>query len=194
MNEQVSELSREELLRRYAKKSPVTPTDATRRSPFKFLDSYDIEDADIFFGRDSEIAELLRHFHSFGHVLIYGESGAGKSSLVQCGLRSQIPAADALFIPLRVHSTGLATVCQQICEYAGQALGEDIEISAESNLVDTLREVRLAASRPVVLFFDQFEELFIFHDALARRRFAEDLASIQKAKLNVKVIIGVRQD
>ena len=181
-------------LRRYAKKSPDAPKDARRRSPFKFLDSYDVEDADIFFGRDSEIAELLRHFHSHGHVLVYGESGSGKSSLVQCGLRAQIPAADALFIPLRVHSTGLPTVCRHISEYAGHALGEPIEVAAESNLVDTLREVRQAASRPIVLFFDQFEELFILHDALARRRFAEDLSSIRKARLNVKVIIGVRQD
>jgi len=35
------------------------------------------------------------------------ESGAGKSSLVQCGLRSRIPESDALFITLRVHATGL---------------------------------------------------------------------------------------
>ena len=53
---------------------------------------------------------------------------------------------------------------------------------------------REAASRPIVLFFDQFEELFLFHDADTRRYFAEDLAAILKARLNVKVIIGIRQD
>ena len=53
---------------------------------------------------------------------------------------------------------------------------------------------REAASRPIVLFFDQFEELFLFHDADTRRQFAEDLAAILKARLNVKVIIGIRQD
>ena len=194
MNNQDAELSREELLQRYGKKSPDVPGEATRRSPFKFLDSYDAGDADIFFGRDFEIEELLRHFHTYGHVLIYGESGSGKTSLVQCGLRSQIPAADALFIPLRVHASGLSTVCHQIRESASLGLGEPVEISPQSGLVDTLREVRQAASRPVVLFFDQFEELFIFHDADTRRRFADDLASLRQAKLNVKVIIGVRQD
>ena len=63
------ELSREALLQRYAKKSGAAPAAGKRRSPFKFLDSYSVEDADIFFGRDSEIEELLTHFHRVGHVL-----------------------------------------------------------------------------------------------------------------------------
>jgi len=188
------ELSREELIRRYGRKARTAPANAKRRSPFKFLDSYGVDDSDIFFGRDAEIAELLRQFHGYGHVLIYGESGAGKSSLVDCGLRSRIPEADALFIPLRVHRAGLPIVPMQVCMGAYRALGEFVETPDDARLVDALRVVREEASRPVVLFFDQFEELFIFHDAAARRRFAEELASIRKAKLNVKVVIGVRQD
>lgn len=193
MSDQLTELSREELLQRYGKNSSRAVS-ATRRSPFKFLDSYDVDDADIFFGRDSEIDELLQHFQSYGNVLVYGESGSGKSSLVQCGLRSRLPEADALFIPLRVHTTGLPTICHQICESASQQLGDVVEFSLESGLVETLRAARQAASRPIVLFFDQFEELFIFHDAEIRRHFAEELASIRTARLKVKVIIGVRQD
>ena len=152
MNEQAVELSREDLLRRYGKQPAPATASSERRSPFKFLDSYDVEDADIFFGRDVEIEELLRHFHSYGHVLIYGESGTGKSSLVQCGLRSRIPEADALFIPLRVHGGGLPTVCREIGEFASRALGEPVEVASEWGLVDTLRSARgrFASDRAVL--------------------------------------------
>lgn len=193
MSDSASELSREELLQRYSQLLP-SGSAAVRRSPFKFLDSYEASDADIFFGREFEIKDLLWHFQSYGHVLIYGESGSGKSSLVQCGLRSRIPEADALFIPLRVHTTGLPGLCEQIRESASVTLSESLESAVGLPLVDTLRAVGEAASRPIVLFFDQFEELFIFHSLQVRRRFAEELASIVPAKLNVKVIIGVRQD
>jgi formylglycine-generating enzyme required for sulfatase activity len=187
-----SELSREELLQRYGTRAATARSD--RRSPFKFLDSYDIDDADIFFGRDSEIDELLQRFLSDGHVVVYGESGSGKSSLVQCGLRSRIPEADALFVPVRVHMTGLSTICRQICESTSQHPVGDIESSSETGLVETLRAAHHAASRPIVLFFDQFEELFIFHNSEVRLRFAQELASIRTARLKVKIIIGVRQD
>jgi WD40 repeat protein len=194
MNVQSDELSRAELLRRYGKSSPTPPTESVRRSPFKFLDSYDIHDADIFFGRDSETIELLQRFYSHGHMLIYGESGSGKSSLVQCGIRSRIPTADALFIPLRVNKIGLPTLIHQICAHTFHAVDELVEVPATASLTDVLREALDVASRPIVLFLDQFEELFIFHDAETRRVFAAQLASIETAKLNVKVIVGIRQD
>ena len=46
MSDTISELSREELLARYASRSAVAPAEATRRSPFKFLDAYEVDDAE----------------------------------------------------------------------------------------------------------------------------------------------------
>lgn len=172
-----SELSREELLQRYMPKA-AAKHGTERRSPFKFLDSYEASDSDIFFGRDSEIDELLRIYHRPGNVLIYGESGAGKTSLVQCGLRARIHQADALFIPLRISKEGLTGVCRDVCAYASGQLGETVEYLPEMSLVDAVTAAREEASRPIVLFFDQFEELLIFHDADDRRRFAGELAAL----------------
>lgn len=194
MSVEEDEISRDELLRRYQQKAAAPKAGTERRSPFKFLDSYGVDDADIFFGRDYEIEELLQRYNGHGCVLIYGESGAGKSSLVQCGLRSRIPSEDALFLAPRVHGSGLPTMCEQIYEMTGKALGMEAEVPADADLHSTLREVCDAASRPVVLFFDQFEELFIFHEAAERQAFAEALAALPRLRLNVKVIIGIRQD
>lgn len=54
--------------------------------PFKFLDSYGKDDSDIFFGRDMEIELLYKMTFETNVVWLYGASGTGKTSLVQCGL------------------------------------------------------------------------------------------------------------
>jgi ABC-type phosphate transport system ATPase subunit len=66
------------------------------KSPFKFLDSYTISDRDIFFGRDQEITDLYRKVFESKILLVYGVSGTGKSSLINCGLASRFDESDWL--------------------------------------------------------------------------------------------------
>ena len=70
-------------------------------SPFKFLDSYQQEDRDIFFGRDKEIDNLYHALSGVKHLLVYGPSGSGKTSLVECGLRNQFSDADWFALTIR---------------------------------------------------------------------------------------------
>ncbi|MFO7922084.1 MAG: ATP-binding protein, partial [Bacteroidales bacterium] len=56
------------------------------KSPFEFPDSYTREDEEIFFGRDREIEELYRKVFESKTLLVYGISGTGKTSLIDCGL------------------------------------------------------------------------------------------------------------
>jgi len=49
------------------------------KSPFKFLDSYTKEDADIFFGRYKEIEALCQKAIESDILLLYGISGTGKT-------------------------------------------------------------------------------------------------------------------
>ena len=50
-----------------------------KRSPFKFLDSYQKEDKDRFFGRERETAQLYNAVRASNLVLVYGASGTGKT-------------------------------------------------------------------------------------------------------------------
>lgn len=72
-----------------------------QKSPFKFLDQYNKEDREIFFGREREIDELYRRLFESKILLVYGESGTGKSSLVSCGLMSKFRESDCLPIYIR---------------------------------------------------------------------------------------------
>ena len=64
------------------------------KSPFKFLDSYTMDDKDVFFGRDKEVDSLYDYVNMNKLVLVYGQSGTGKTSLVQCGLTSRFDITD----------------------------------------------------------------------------------------------------
>jgi len=73
-------------------------------SPFKFLDSYAIEDNDIFFGRDLEIEEVYNKVFQNKTLFVYGESGTGKSSLINCGLANKFKDTD--WLPVNVRRGG----------------------------------------------------------------------------------------
>ena len=63
-------------------------------SPFKLLDAYTAADKTAFWGRDEEIADLYGMVTKNRLMLVYGQSGTGKTSLVQCGLASRFDLTD----------------------------------------------------------------------------------------------------
>ncbi|NJL27641.1 MAG: hypothetical protein HC897_06935 [Thermoanaerobaculia bacterium] len=63
------------------------------RDPFKGLRHYDVEDADVFYGRENDRKEAMRTIHSLWSRVggakwywVKGVSGAGKSSFLRAGL------------------------------------------------------------------------------------------------------------
>lgn len=70
------------------------------RYPIKFLDAYTRKDKDFFFGRNAEIEDLYQMVFQTDLLLIYGASGTGKTSLIQCGLANKFQEYD--WMPLHV--------------------------------------------------------------------------------------------
>jgi uncharacterized protein YjbI with pentapeptide repeats len=54
--------------------------------PYRGIEPFRYIDQPIFFARDEEISKLLRYISIFRGVLFYGDSGSGKSSLINAGL------------------------------------------------------------------------------------------------------------
>ncbi len=71
------------------------------KAPFKFLDSYTKKDKEIFFGRETEIEELYAKVFQSKLLLVYGASGTGKSSVINCGLANKFQDSDWLPIHIR---------------------------------------------------------------------------------------------
>jgi len=159
------------------------------RNPFKFLDPYGPGESDIFFGRDFECAELYSRFYKSRLLLVYGESGTGKTSLVQCGLRAQIPSEEATFVTVRTAVDPLQSLRRELESLVGNQALAGIDGYAEM-----LGEAAFQKAKTIVLVFDQFEELFILQPPHVRQSLADEIRTWLSGELDVRVIIGLREE
>jgi hypothetical protein len=158
------------------------------KSPFKFLDSYSISDREIFFGRDQEITDLYRKVFESKILLVYGVSGTGKSSLINCGLASRFEESDWLPVNVRRGNHIVESLEDAINKQAISPLKKSLTIT------EKLQSVYLDHFKPVYLVFDQFEELFIFGSAEERNEFIELLNEIVRSKTLCRIILVIREE
>jgi WD40 repeat protein/DNA-binding SARP family transcriptional activator len=74
------------------------PSPERQGCPFKGLASFEPEDADVFFGRERLVDELVGRLDGSSLLLLTGPSGSGKSSLLRAGL---LPALDGRKVVIR---------------------------------------------------------------------------------------------
>src|SRR6266850_6921284 len=161
------------------------------RSPFKFLDSYTKEDRNVFFGREKETAEIYaRVFHS-KILIIYGPSGSGKSSVIQCGLATTFQDSDWAPINIRRGSDINQSLLEQINKLALTRSSKG-ERPFETQLLNDLQSFYLDYFKPIYLIFDQFEELFIFGEKEEWDKFISGIKAVVDSDLAVKAIFVIR--
>ena len=159
------------------------------KSPFKFLDSFEKKDVKEFFGRDEETKTLFKKTFESNLILLYGLSGTGKTSLVQCGLYNMFADTDWLPLLIRWDQNIIDSLHRIIYEQAveKEALeGKPIRKQVHSLYLDYYK--------PIYLIFDQFEELFILDSQEEAERFFWLLAELLQAKLQVKIILIMREE
>ena len=163
------------------------------QSPFKFLDSYTREDHDIYFGRTNETEALYTSVFKSKMVLLYGVSGTGKSSLIQCGLANKFQESDWLPVFVRRGRDMLDSLFQSLIQTHIEAPRQPKKRSAKSFL-KLLQSLYLDHFKPVYLIFDQFEELFIFGNKEERNEFVQLMEALQESEVQVKVIFSIREE
>ncbi|MCB0569918.1 MAG: AAA family ATPase [Phaeodactylibacter sp.] len=166
----------------------VTTTSAGR-SPFKFLDSYAKEDRAIFFGREAEVEELYERVFESNLILLYGASGTGKTSLINCGLANQFENTEWLPISVRRTDNLLDDWEKAIRQFAVKP------IDASRPLPEQARSLYLDYFKTIYFIFDQFEELFIFGSEAEQLAFFEALATLVDRDENQwKALISMREE
>ena len=169
-----------------------------RTSPFKFLDSYQQEDIEVFFGREEETEALYDALSGVKHLLVYGPSGAGKTSLIECGLRNEFSDADWFALSIRRGSNMVAAVFASI----NNELREPFEIDLTTQLPKdetitfgpAIERLFSECYQPVYLLFDQFEELLISGSEEEKKDFFNRLHELIRYKVPCRVLLIMREE
>ena len=170
------------------------PPQAAMR-PWPGLDAFSEALQDFFFGRTAETEELFRRVRGETVTLLYGQSGLGKTSLLQAGLARRLRGAGFLPVFVRLDYAGdasspLAQVKLEFERAAAAAQAEATPVEGEDTLWGYFhradRMVTSRAGEPLVpvLIFDQFEEVFtlgLAREASSRgtaQRFLTEIAEL----------------
>ena len=170
------------------------PAGVDRQNPWPGLASYTEAQSAFFFGRATETAELFRLVRRAPLTVLFGQSGLGKTSLLQAALFPRLREADLLPLLLRLdHDEKAPPLAAQVRAVINRAI-EHREVDAppcgaEEELWEYFHRKDVdfwsARNRLIVpvLVFDQFEEIFTLGRATPERRergqrFLEELADL----------------
>jgi hypothetical protein len=147
--------------------------------PFIGPRPFEEADAEVFFGREAELAALTAQVVSTQIVLLYAPSGSGKSSLISAGL---IPAMrDEEF---KVSQARLNTLAPSDGQPPVDLLCEAIRNSALGS----------STERPSLLVLDQFEEIVAALTYAELRTLSETVYSTMAGNPRARTVISFREE
>jgi phospholipase C len=168
---------------------------ATNRtaSPYKGLDHFEEEDAPFFFGREVQRDLIIANLIAARLTLLYGESGVGKTSLLNAGvvpcLRDE-PDVDVVVFRSwdRDPIAGLTSAIRAISGAEPSTGG--------SELTETIAACVEERKRDLVIILDQFEEYFVYHpQENGEGTFALEFPrAVNQRELRVSFMISLRED
>jgi WD40 repeat protein len=202
------------LLRAVLRRSPGEKAIALE-SPFVGLKAMTEADADRFFGRNGEIAELVTLLKQHRLIAIVADSGAGKSSLAQAGLTPAFRGGaladtagrepdDRLWHvvvmrprqdPIEGLRRGVTEAAERLGRSADQcaALRKRIDASDPSETAYAIRCDLPVGKTETLLIVDQFEELLTETGEVQRASFVDLLMALEAAG-DFRIVLTLRAD
>ncbi|WP_239399464.1 SIR2 family protein [Pseudoalteromonas sp. OOF1S-7] len=141
-----------------------------RANPFKRLEPYREEDCNKFIGRDVFLAECLRKLEAYHSVLLFGDSGCGKSSFVNAALLPGWKKDD--------RQVFIETVADDLPEQWQRITS------------------KLDRHKPALIVLDQFERFFDHSSAQAKQKhfLTQTLKLEQQRNPNLYCLFVMRRD
>jgi hypothetical protein len=160
--------------------------------PFHYLDWYRREDAEVFFGRGREIRNLYDRVTARDGdplILLYGQSGVGKSSMLAAGLLPRLENSHTIRYARRDQTKGLLGT-----------LMAALEASPGDDLGAAWRRWEAQSGKPLLAVLDQVEENFTRPNPEQPRELPDFLDALQQlfgdanSRPRGRLILGFRKE
>jgi hypothetical protein len=190
--------------------APARPQVPPRTAPYQGLQPFAEEDAAFFFGRDTERTILVANLMAARLTLVYGESGVGKSSILQAGvvhhLREQervdaaVGETPRLLVVYVDEWSGdpVAHLLDRVGEEVARVVGRAAPAAEgpPAGLAASLAAWTARWNLDLLVILDQFEEYFLYHpDEDGPGTFAAEFAeAVNRSGLPVSFLVAVRED
>ncbi len=178
-------------------------------SPYPGLSAFQEGDANRFFGRSRDVTRMVAKIREHPLTGVIGPSGTGKSSFVRAGVGPALKAAgerwDVITLrPGRYPMSALAAVVQRLGMKSSDGTRIETDHAAVVRRLEDepgylgvlLRERARSVSGHLLLFVDQFEELYtLVPEATTRRAFTAALTGVaDDPAAPLRVVISMRSD
>lgn len=154
----------------------------------------------IISGRQHDIDRLVERISRNDHKLtiIYGQSGVGKSSLLQAGLilaleQVKISTRTVLPLLLRVYNSWIQAVGEGLTAALKKAKSIEIPLASTAAILEQLKK-NAGRNLITVLIFDQFEEFFFTRTEFKQRLEFYDFLQQCLEIPYVNVVLSLRED
>lgn len=165
------------------------PELSLENNPYRGLEPFSHQHADLFFGRRDVVERLRSQVERHPLTVVLAPSGAGKTSLVQAGLRPELSKWHADWAQYSLRPGG--TPLQELAKVLALLIGPEAS-AASRPLADQVRD--LPPGPPVVLIVDQLEELITLRPGeAAREAFLATLAAAV-ASNRIHIVCTLRSD
>lgn len=174
------------------------------QTPYFFLGRFRREHAPLFFGRSVYIRSLynsINRENAAPVILLFGQSGAGKSSLLEAGLLPRLETSHTCLYLRRNLETGLSGTLHKALDKRIHELTNTLPFQSDSASIPEKWQCLESQDRPPLLvILDQVEEVFTrFNPALIHElsRFLEELKPLFKGSgifPRGKLVLGYRKE
>jgi WD40 repeat protein len=193
--------------------APPPASTSAASNPYVGPRPFERRDEKLFFGRDREARDLVSFILANRVFVLYSQSGAGKSSLLNTKVVSGLENEHCRVLPIaRVQGkipTGVAEddirnifSLNVIWSLRDRVLHLPAQSLSRLSLAEVLAEIFPKKpgdeidDEPIVLIFDQFEELFSFYEYRWQDRaaFLQEVLEALAAVSQLNVVFSLRED